>query len=64
MSAKRVTLRVPVERLGFHLDDGTYLVEPGEIQLFAGGDARADEIGSVVITEGLRIPSGESRSLR
>ena len=62
--AKRVTLRVPVERLGFHLDDGTYLVEPGEIQLFAGGDARADEIGSVVITEGLRIPSGESRSLR
>lgn len=36
---KRVTLRVPVERLGFHLDDGRYVVEPGRFEVHVGGSS-------------------------
>jgi beta-glucosidase len=60
--SRRVTLRVPVERLGFHLEDGTYLVEPGEIQLFVGGSSVAEAAGTVQITEGLRVAPGEKRA--
>jgi beta-glucosidase len=60
--SRRVTLRVPVERLGFHLEDGTYLVEPGEIQLFVGGSSVAEGAGTVQITEGLRMAPGEKRA--
>ena len=59
---RRVTLTVPIERLGFHLEDGTYLVEPGEIQVFVGGHSQAESAGSVEIIDGLRIAPGEQRS--
>jgi beta-glucosidase len=59
---KRVRLRVPVENLGFHLEDGTYLLEAGEIQLFVGGSSLAAPAGSVEIREGRRIPPGERRA--
>ena len=39
--ARTLTLEVPVRRLGFHLDDGTYVVEPGEFQVFVGGHSDA-----------------------
>jgi beta-glucosidase len=55
---RKVVLRVPVERLGFHLDDGTYVVEPGEIQFYVGGNSLAAQAGSVEIVEGLRIGPG------
>jgi beta-glucosidase len=57
-----VTLTVPLERLGFHLDDGTYLVEPGEIQVFLGGSSLAEAAGSIEILDGLRIAPGEQRA--
>ena len=60
--SRRVTLRVPVERLGFHLDDGTYVVEPGEIQVFLGTSSAADPVGSVEIFEELRLRPGERRA--
>jgi beta-glucosidase len=60
--ARQVTLKVPVERLGFHLDDGTYVVEPGEIQLFVGGSSRAEAAGAIQILEGLQIPPDERRA--
>lgn len=60
--AKRVTLRVPVESLGFHLDDGTYLVEAGAIQVFVGGNSLADPIGDATITETFRLPPTERRA--
>jgi beta-glucosidase len=42
VEAHRLALRVPVSELGFHLDDGTYVVEPGRYQVFLGtaSDAR------------------------
>lgn len=34
--SQTVTLRVPVGTLGFHTDDGTYVVEPGPFEAFVG----------------------------
>jgi len=59
---KRVTLRVPVESLGFHLDDGTYLVEAGAIQVFVGGSSLAEPIGEAEIMKTFRIPPMERRA--
>ena len=59
---KQVTLRVPVEELGFHLDDGTYVVEAGDIEVFVGGNSLADSIGKVQITDTIRIPPSEQRA--
>jgi len=59
---KRVTLRVPVESLGFHLDDGTYLVEAGAIQVFVGGSSLAEQVGEAEIVRTFRIPPMERRA--
>jgi beta-glucosidase len=59
---KRITLRVTVEELGFHLDDGTYLVEAGDIEVFAGGSSQAEAIGKAEIIETIRIPPTERRA--
>jgi beta-glucosidase len=60
--AKRVTLRAPVESLGFHLDDGTYLVEAGAIEAFIGGNSLAAPVGEAEITQNLRLPPTERRA--
>ena len=39
---QRVTIALPASSLGFHDDKGRYAVEPGEFQLFVGGDSRAE----------------------
>jgi beta-glucosidase len=59
---KRITLLVPVEELGFHLDDGTYLVEAGDIEVFVGGSSQAEAIGKAEIIETIRIPPTERRA--
>lgn len=59
---KRVTLRVPVESLGFHLDDGSYVVEAGAIQVFVGGSSLADTIGEVEIANPIQLPQTERRA--
>ena len=51
-----VTLRVPVRELGFHLDDGTYVVEPGRFEVGVGADSRAPLNASFEVTDGLRLP--------
>ncbi|MEJ1159894.1 glycoside hydrolase family 3 N-terminal domain-containing protein [Prosthecomicrobium sp. N25] len=38
---RRVRLDVPVADLGFHLDDGRYVVEPGRFRIFVGGSSTA-----------------------
>lgn len=59
---KRVTLRVPLEALGFHLDDGSYVVEAGAIQVFVGGSSLAEPVGEVEIVTPLRFPQTERRA--
>mgnify|MGYP001258151860 FL=1 len=54
--ARTVAFRVPARELGFHLPDGSYLVEPGRFQVWAGGSALADLGGSFEVTEALRVP--------
>ncbi|MCB5174427.1 beta-glucosidase BglX [Microvirga lenta] len=60
--AKEVRLRVPVEELGFHLDDGTYVVEAGDIEVFVGGNSLAGSVGKAQITDTVRIPPSERRA--
>ena len=43
--ARKLVLRVPVSELGFHLDDGTYVVEPGRYQVFLGTSSDAQLAG-------------------
>lgn len=53
--SRTVTLRVPVRDLGFHLDDGTYVVEPGRFQVWVGGSSLADLEGGFEVTNALRL---------
>ncbi|HEX8663699.1 MAG TPA: glycoside hydrolase family 3 N-terminal domain-containing protein [Beijerinckiaceae bacterium] len=62
--SRAVTLRVPVKELGFHLEDGTYVVEAGRFDLFVGASARADRAASVEVTDSLRIPPGQREASR
>lgn len=56
--SRLVTFRVPAAELGYHLEDGTYVVEPGSYQVGVGGNAQA-ELGSVFeVTTELRLPPG------
>lgn len=59
---KRVSLRVPVESLGFHLDDGSYVVEAGAIQVFVGGSSLAGQVGEVEIVKTISLPPDERRA--
>jgi beta-glucosidase len=59
---KRVTLHVPVESLGFHLDDGSYVVEAGAIQVFVGGNSLAEQVGETEIVNTIRVPPAERRA--
>jgi beta-glucosidase len=60
--SRQVTLRVPVEELGFHLDDGTYVVEAGDLEVFVGGSSLAGSVGKVAVAETIRIPPTERRA--
>ncbi|MBF9232810.1 glycoside hydrolase family 3 C-terminal domain-containing protein [Microvirga sp. BT350] len=60
--SKRVSFQVPVESLGFHLDDGTYVAEAGAIQVFLGGNAEAEAVGETAIANTIRIPPSQQRA--
>ncbi|MFL5317211.1 MAG: glycoside hydrolase family 3 N-terminal domain-containing protein [Microvirga sp.] len=62
--SREVRLEVPVRELGFHLEDGTYVVEPGRFEIFVGADARADLAASFEVIEGLRVPPGRREASR
>lgn len=49
-----VQLSVPVSELGFYQEDGSYTVEPGVYQIFAGADSTAPLAGEVKIKDGLK----------
>ncbi|MEJ1159893.1 glycoside hydrolase family 3 N-terminal domain-containing protein [Prosthecomicrobium sp. N25] len=51
---KDVVLKVPAENLGFHLEDGTYVVEPGRFQAFVGGSAAAPPAGEFTVRSEFR----------
>ena len=57
--ARRLTFRVPASELGFHIEDGTYTVEPGRFRLWVGGSSLADLEGHLELTEGLRRAPGQ-----
>jgi beta-glucosidase len=59
---RKVTLKVPVESLGFHAEDGSYTVEAGTIQAFIGGNSLAEQAGEAEIVNTIRIPPNERRA--
>src|SRR5829696_1899182 len=59
-----VTLQVPGRELGFHLEDGTYVVEPGRFDVWVGADALADLFGSFELIDGLRLSPGQREATR
>jgi beta-glucosidase len=50
-----VTLEVPARSLGYHLDDGTYVVEAGEYEVGVGGDSTVPLDARFEITQELRL---------
>jgi beta-glucosidase len=40
--SRDVALAIPVAELGFHREDASYVVEPGQFQLWVGEDSRAE----------------------
>ena len=62
--SREVRLEVPIRELGFHIEDGTYVVEPGRFEVFVGADARADLAASFEVIEGLRVPPGRREASR
>jgi beta-glucosidase len=58
---RTVSLQVSVARLGFHLDDGTYVVEPGAFEVYVGGHSDAELGARFTVTEELRRPPGPTR---
>lgn len=49
-----VTLRVPVRDIGFHTEDGSYVVEAGTFRLWVGGSSEAELGGTLTVSDGFR----------
>jgi beta-glucosidase len=60
---RRVAIDVPARTLGYHLDDGTYVVEPGVYEVGIGGDSTVALAGRFEITSELRLPPGHTPAL-
>ena len=50
---------MPVKELGFHLDDGTYVVERSSYQVFVGDSSLAPLGGEFTVTDELRVAAEE-----
>lgn len=58
---KRIELAVSAADLGFHLDDGTYMVEPGRFRAFVGDNALATLSATFDVEEGMKLaPKSQS----
>lgn len=49
--SRRVTLRVPAAKLGFHREDGSYVVEPGPFEVYVGTAADAELRGEFEVVQ-------------
>ena len=58
-----VALQVPVKELGFHLDDGTYVVEASSYQVFVGNSSSAPLGGEFTVTDEPRVTAEERRNV-
>jgi beta-glucosidase len=58
-----VTLQVPVKELGFHVDDGTYVVEPSSYQVFVGDSSAAPLSGEFTVVDQPRVAAEERRNV-
>jgi beta-glucosidase len=61
--SRRVIVDLPARSLGYHLDDGTYVVEAGVYEVGIGGDSTVALDGRFEITGELRLPPGHKPAL-
>lgn len=54
--ARDVAVPIRVLDLGFHDDDGNYVVEPGIFRVFAGRDSDAADFTDLAVTTAARLP--------
>jgi beta-glucosidase len=50
-ASQTVSFQIPVQALGYHDDSGRYVVEPGEYDIYVGGDSTATLTTRVTVTE-------------
>ena len=53
---REVAVPIRVSALGFHVEDGSYVVEPGTFRIFAGKDATAEAFADLEVTSGSKVP--------
>ncbi len=58
--SREVTVPIRVATLGFHVDDGSYVVEPGTFRIFAGKTAETDAAVDLEVTSGSKVPPWEA----
>lgn len=54
--SRDVAVPIRVSSLGFHVDDGSWVVEPGTFRFYAGRDSQAEAAVDLEVTRGLRRP--------
>ena len=50
-----VTVPIRIATLGFHVEDGSYVVEPGTFRIFAGKDATTEAAVELEVTRGSKV---------
>ena len=58
--SREVTIPIRVATLGFHVDDGSYVVEPGAFRVFAGKTAETEAAVALEVTSGSKVPPWEA----
>lgn len=53
---RAVTIPIRVAALGFHVDDGSWVVEPGTFHVYAGRDSRVESFAALEVTAGSKVP--------
>jgi beta-glucosidase len=53
---REVTVPIRVAALGFHVEDGSYVVEPGTFRIYVGKDATAEDGIDLEVTAGSKVP--------
>ena len=53
---REVAVPIRIASLGFHVEDGSYVVEPGTFRVFAGKDATAEAFTDLEVTSGSKVP--------
>ncbi|MDK9697083.1 MAG: glycoside hydrolase family 3 C-terminal domain-containing protein [Siculibacillus sp.] len=58
--SRDVTVPIRIATLGFHVEDGGHVVEPGRFRIFTGKDATTEEAAEFEVTKGSKVAPWEA----